>query len=75
MDDTKLHPSLRPYEDGCGSWRIAGVHGGTPDFLSYNELSEKISEYQDKKADKVSFIQDKRPSYLIASIANRSESG
>lgn len=54
-DDTKLHEGLRPYQDGCGSWRIAGVHGCVPEFTSYSELNDAISQHFKNKADKVCF--------------------
>lgn len=52
-DDTQLHPALRPYQDGSGFWRIAGVHGDVPKFTTYEELTQELSRHHKNKADKV----------------------
>ncbi|GJE95750.1 hypothetical protein PsYK624_119370 [Phanerochaete sordida] len=58
VDDTKLHPGLRPYKDSCGSdgtpsWKLAGAHGKVPEFKDYDQLSKLVSELEGDLADKV----------------------
>ena len=54
VDDTKLHPSLRPYHDGADNkWKLAGAHGHAPVFDTYEKLSSLLMEEENNKAEKV----------------------
>jgi hypothetical protein len=52
VDDTKITPGLRSYQDG-GIWKLGGMHGRVETFGSYEELMEKARLDRDNVADKV----------------------
>jgi hypothetical protein len=53
VDDTKLTPALRSYND-AGDWTLIGMHGKVKKFDSYEELIKKGNAVEkDMIAEKV----------------------
>jgi D-arabinose 1-dehydrogenase-like Zn-dependent alcohol dehydrogenase len=56
VDDTKLVPALRSY-DNAGTWTLVGMHGRVETFESYDELVAKGQEItKEMLAEKVSIL-------------------